>query len=89
MIVPQLRYVLNMVIVYTLIGGFNVFDIVYVMTKGGPANHTELIGTYTYKMAFQENQLGYGATLAMLMMVLSLVTSLLYNFARNRGEADA
>lgn len=88
-IVPQLRYVLNMVIVYTLIGGFNVFDIVYVMTKGGPANHTELIGTYTYKMAFQENQLGYGATLAMLMMMLSLVTSLLYNIARNRGEADA
>jgi ABC-type sugar transport system permease subunit len=87
-IVPQLRYVLNMVIVYTLIGGFNVFDIVYVMTKGGPANHTELIGTYTYKMAFQENQLGYGATLAMLMMVLSLVTSLLFNTLRNRGEAE-
>jgi ABC-type sugar transport system permease subunit len=88
-IVPQLRYVLNMVIVYTLIGGFNVFDIVYVMTKGGPANHTELIGTYTYKIAFQENQLGYGATLAMLMMVLSLVTSLLYNVLRNRGDAEA
>ena len=35
-IIPQMRYVLNMVIVYTLIGGFNVFDIVYVMTRGGP-----------------------------------------------------
>lgn len=88
-IVPQLRYVLNMVIVYTLIGGFNVFDIVYVMTRGGPANHTELIGTYTYKMAFQENRIGYGATLAMLMMVLSLVASLLYNTLRNRGDAEA
>ncbi len=88
-IVPQMRYVLNMVIVYTLIGGFNVFDIVYVMTKGGPANHTELIGTYTYKMAFQENRIGYGATLAMLMMVLSLVTSLLYNIFRNRGDAES
>ena len=88
-IVPQMRYVLNMVIVYTLIGGFNVFDIVYVMTKGGPANHTELIGTHTYKVAFQENQIGYGATLAMLMMVLSLVTSLLYNFLRNRGDAES
>ncbi len=88
-IVPQMRYVLNMVIVYTLIGGFNVFDIVYVMTRGGPANHTELIGTHTYKMAFQENQIGYGATLAMLMMVLSLVTSLLYNILRNRGDAES
>lgn len=88
-IVPQMRYVLNMVIVYTLIGGFNVFDIAYVMTRGGPANHTELIGTYTYKMAFQENRIGYGATLAMLMMVLSLVTSLIYNIMRNRGDADS
>lgn len=88
-IVPQMRYVLNMVIVYTLIGGFNVFDIVYVMTRGGPANHTELIGTYTYKMAFQENRIGYGATLAMLMMVLSLATSLIYNVLRNRGDAES
>lgn len=88
-IVPQMRYVLNMVIVYTLIGGFNVFDIVYVMTKGGPANHTELIGTHTYKVAFQENQIGYGATLAMLMMTLSLVTSLVYNVLRNRGDAES
>lgn len=86
-IVPQMRYVLNMVIVYTLIGGFNVFDIVHVMTKGGPANHTELIGTYTYKMSFQENRVGYGSTLALLMMALSLVTSLLYQRLRDRDEA--
>jgi raffinose/stachyose/melibiose transport system permease protein len=86
-IVPQLRYVLNMVIVYTLIGGFNVFDLVHVMTRGGPANHTELIGTYTYKMSFQENQIGYGSTLALLMLVLSLTASLLYSYLRDRKEA--
>lgn len=86
-IVPQMRYVLNMVVVYTLIGGFNVFDIVHVMTRGGPANHTELIGTYTYKMSFQENRVGYGSTLALLMMALSLITSLLYQRLRDRDEA--
>ncbi len=86
-IIPQLRNVLNMVIVYTLIGGFNVFDIVQIMTGGGPANHTELIGTYTYKISFQQNDIGYGTTLTMVMTVLSLVTSYFYITLRDRGEA--
>ena len=86
-ILPQLRNVLNMVIVYTLIGGFNVFDIVQIMTTGGPGNHTELIGTYTYKVSFQQNNIGYGTTLSMVMTVLSLVTSYFYITLRDKEEA--
>jgi raffinose/stachyose/melibiose transport system permease protein len=88
-IIPQLRNVLNMVIVYTLIGGFNVFDIVQIMTMGGPGNHTELIGTYTYKISFQQNDIGYGTTLSMVMTVLSLVTSYLYITLRDKEEAGS
>jgi raffinose/stachyose/melibiose transport system permease protein len=82
---PQLQNVLTMAVVYTLIGGFNVFDIVFVMTGGGPANLTELIATYTYKKSFMENQVGYGASLTMLMTVLSLVTSGVFLGLRERG----
>ncbi|MBI4787240.1 MAG: sugar ABC transporter permease [Chloroflexi bacterium] len=85
-IIPEMRNVLNMVIVYTLIGGFNVFDIVRVMTDGGPAGATELIGTYAYKMSFRTSNIGYGATISMLIMVLSLVTSIIYNYLRDREE---
>lgn len=87
-IIPQLRHVLNMVIVFTLIGGFNVFDIVQIMTRGGPANHTELIATYTYKRAFQENAIGYGATLSLVMTILSLVASYLYIVLRDRNREE-
>ncbi len=84
---PQLQSVLTMVIVYTLIGGFNVFDIVFVMTGGGPANLTELIATYSYKKSFMENQVGYGAALTMVMTVLSLVASSLFMRLRERSAA--
>jgi len=65
----------------------NGFDIVYVMTGGGPANSTELIATYTYKQSFQLNSVGYGAALSMVMTILSLVAS--FVFIKLRSKADA
>ena len=74
-IVPQIRPVLTMVIVYTVIGGFNVFDIIWVMTQGGPNNATEVIATYTYEVAFRANDYGYGATLSMVMSIVALLAA--------------
>jgi ABC-type sugar transport system permease subunit len=74
-IVPQIRPVLTMVIVYTVIGGFNVFDVVWVMTQGGPNNATEVIATYTYEVAFRANEYGYGATLSVVMSAVALVAA--------------
>jgi raffinose/stachyose/melibiose transport system permease protein len=74
-IVPQIRPVLTMVIVYTVIGGFNVFDVVWVMTQGGPNNATEVIATYTYEVAFRANNYGYGATLSMVMSIVALLAA--------------
>lgn len=74
-IVPQIRPVLTMVIVYTVIGGFNVFDVVWVMTQGGPNNATEVIATYTYEVAFRANEYGYGATLSMVMALVALLAA--------------
>ncbi|MCA9894598.1 MAG: sugar ABC transporter permease [Anaerolineae bacterium] len=85
-IIPQLRHVLTMVTAYTVIGGFNVFDIVFILTKGGPANATELIATYTYKKSFQENDVGYGAALSMVMTILALVATIIFMRIRSRGE---
>lgn len=85
-IVPQLSHVLTMITAYTLIGGFNVFGIVFVMTQGGPGTATQVIATYTYRMAFQQSELGYGAALSMVMTVLSLVTSYIFIRLRERQE---
>jgi raffinose/stachyose/melibiose transport system permease protein len=74
-IVPQIAPVLTMVIVYTVIGGFNVFDLVWVMTAGGPNNASEVIATYTYEVAFRGNEYGYGATLSMVMSIVALLAA--------------
>jgi ABC-type sugar transport system permease subunit len=61
-----------MVTTITLVGGFSVFDIVFVMTGGGPAGATEVLGTYAYSSAFQLNRISYGTTLALMITVISI-----------------
>ena len=84
--IPQLYHVLTMIGVYSMINGFHVFDIVFVMTRGGPANSTEVIATYTYKQGFQLNSLGYGSALGMVLAVLSLIVSYIFLKFRERSE---
>jgi raffinose/stachyose/melibiose transport system permease protein len=85
-IIPQLRNIINVLIVFNLIGGFNVFDIIRIMTAGGPANHTEVIATYNYSVSFERNNIGYGTTLSMVMTVLSLAASYVYITLRDKQE---
>ncbi|MDF3042876.1 MAG: binding-protein-dependent transport system inner rane component [Thermomicrobiales bacterium] len=85
--VPQMAGVINIVVAFLLIGGFNVFDIIFVMTGGGPANATEVIATYTYKEAFTQNNIGYASTLSLVMTVISLIASVTFIRLRERQEA--
>lgn len=86
-IIPQIRPVLTMVIVYTVIGGFNVFDVVWVMTGGGPNNASEVIATYTYEVAFRSGEYGYGATLSIVMSILAMLAGSLALRFRQSGES--
>jgi ABC-type sugar transport system permease subunit len=84
--VPELGNVINVVTALLLIGGFNVFDIVFVMTGGGPANATEVIATLTYKEAFTQNRVGYASTLSLVMTVIALVASVAFIRLREQRE---
>jgi raffinose/stachyose/melibiose transport system permease protein len=83
-IIPQIAPQLTMVTAVTLIGGFAVFDIIYVMTGGGPGNASQVLATYTVKMAFEQNLAGYGSALAMLITILSLVSAVVFVRLRER-----
>jgi ABC-type sugar transport system permease subunit len=85
-ILPQLGPVLTMITAYTLIGGFNVFDIVWVMTAGGPANATDVLSTVLYKRAFVEDKVAYGTSLALMLTALSLIASGLFIYFREREK---
>jgi ABC-type sugar transport system permease subunit len=82
---PQMANVVNVVAALLLIGGFNVFDIIFVMTGGGPANATEVIATYAYTEAFRLNHVGYASTLTLVMTVITLVASVVFIRLRERG----
>jgi ABC-type sugar transport system permease subunit len=71
-ILPQIMPVFLMVTTITLLGGFSVFDMIFVMTGGGPAGATEVLGTYAYSSAFQLNRISYGTTLALLITVMAI-----------------
>lgn len=83
---PQLANVLNVVTALLLIGGFNVFDIIFVMTGGGPANASQTMATMTYDEAFTQNRVGYGAAISLVMTAISLVASVAFLKLRERGE---
>lgn len=87
-IIPQIAPVITMVTSITLIGGFAVFDNVFVMTGGGPGHASEVLATYTYTSAFQQNQAGYGSALAMLITALSLVAAVVFVRVRERQRND-
>ena len=83
-ILPQIAPVLTMVTSITLVGGFSVFDIIFVMTSGGPGTSSEVLATYTYRAAFSQNLAGYGSALAMLITLLSFVAAVSFVFLRER-----
>ncbi len=83
-ILPQIMPVFLMVLTLTLVGGFSVFDIIFIMTGGGPADATDTIGTYAYDQAFQLSRIGYGTTLALLITVLSVPCAVALNRLQRR-----
>jgi raffinose/stachyose/melibiose transport system permease protein len=86
-ILPGIAPVLTMVTAVTLIGAFSVFDIVFIMTQGGPGISSELLGTYTYNQAFEQNRVGYGAALSVIMTVLTLISAIIFIRIRERRHS--
>jgi len=61
---PLLAPVILVALIFRTIDAFRVFDSIYVLTGGGPANSTETLSIYAYKALFQSLEFGYGSTLA-------------------------
>lgn len=78
-ILPQISSVFVTVMMITLVGGFSVFDIIFVMTGGGPNNASSVLGTYAFENAFQLNEISYGTTLALFITALSVPCALILN----------
>lgn len=74
---PSIRNVLIVAVLITSIGAFKVFDLIYVTTRGGPANATQVFGTYIYLQAFNIGNMGYANAIAVFLLVIAVVLGLL------------
>lgn len=72
---PLLAPVILVALIFRTIDAFRVFDSIYVLTGGGPANSTETLSIYAYKVLFQSLEFGYGSALAVSVFVLVALTA--------------
>jgi len=75
---PLLKPVILVVLIFRTLDAFRVFDAVYVLTGGGPANTTETLSIYAYKVLFQTLQFGYGSALSVIVFLCVGFFSLVY-----------
>ncbi len=75
---PLLSPVITAACILSLIGSLKYFDLIYVMTGGGPGTATELMATYMYKMSFRNFKMGYGSTVAAGMFILVTTIALVF-----------
>lgn len=84
---PGLRDVMTFVISLAMINGLKGFATVFVMTNGGPFYASEIITTYIYRLAFQSQDHGLAAVLCILMSILAIVITVVFNRWRARQSA--
>ena len=70
---PSIRNILIVAVLITTIGAFKAFDLIYVTTQGGPANATQVLGTYIYLQAFGIGNMGYADALSVVLLVIALI----------------
>jgi raffinose/stachyose/melibiose transport system permease protein len=83
-IIPTLSPVITITMLLNIIGGFKVFEIVYVMTAGGPNHGSEVLATYLFQQAFRFNNMGFSSVIAMVIVFISLIVSVIRLRVTNR-----
>lgn len=84
---PQLRPVMIIVLLLGFIYTFKVFDLIFVMTAGGPVSATEVLPIYIYDIFFEFFRFGQGAAASILVLVLPIILSVIYLRLLRREEA--
>ena len=86
---PQLVPAITVALVFRTMDAFRVFDLVYVLTGGGPGTATEVISLYAFTTLLQDLRFGYGSALSVITFVLTFVLAIVYVRLLRAPEADA
>lgn len=82
--IPGLRAQITLLLIVSFINTLRTFDLVYVMTSGGPGGSTEVVAYYIYSLAFMTRQVGYGAAAAVILTLLTLIITIVFLRLRER-----
>jgi len=71
--IPLMKPILNVCVTYAIVGSLKTFDLIYVLTGGGPLKSTEVPSTLMYTTIFFKNQFGYGSAMAIFIVIECLL----------------
>jgi raffinose/stachyose/melibiose transport system permease protein len=85
--IPMVKNLTEVAVLLCFTGGIQMFDLVYVLTNGGPYDTTQVPTTYLVRVVFRDQQMGYGSALAVILTVVVLLVGLIYNKVRTKEDA--
>ncbi len=85
---PMLKNSIKTACTLSLIGSLKYFDLIWIMTEGGPNYSSDLMATYMYRTTFRSRQMGYGATIAAGMFIIITLFTFVFQYLINRNTEE-
>jgi raffinose/stachyose/melibiose transport system permease protein len=86
---PLMRRIILVDALLITVGSVKIFDLIWVMTEGGPNHASEVLATYMYYSGFIADRMGYAAAIATVMLILTLLATVIYLRLTRQEEATA
>ncbi|MEK3885020.1 sugar ABC transporter permease [Paenibacillus sp. PL2-23] len=77
--IPLIWHVINFTIIYCIVNSLKYFDLIYIMTNGGPNGSSEVIASYMFKQAFRFYDFGYASTISIFLFLLGVLLAIVLN----------
>ncbi len=85
--IPMIKNLTEVAALLCFTGGIQIFDLVYVLTNGGPYDTTQFPTTYLVRVVFRDQQMGYGSALAVILTLVVVTVALIYNTLRTKEDS--
>ena len=84
--IPLIWDVIKVVLILAITGALRVFDLVWVISRGGPKDASQLLGTYMYRQAFVSSKIGYASAIAVFIVLLGLILSIVSRWLTRKDQ---
>ncbi len=87
-VIPMLKNSIKTACTLSMVGSLKYFDLIYIMTEGGPNNSSDMMATYMYRNTFKSRRMGYGASIAAGMFIIITAVVLIIQYLFNRKNEE-